>query len=86
MEWKVTGLIRNGLYDHENDEWMLARITPRFFPSEARAIEYFNNKIVKGALWRRRSHAGGIMLANDKCGWSLRRTRGMEWPEGARGL
>ena len=80
MEYKVTGLVRNGLYDHDNKEWVLARITPRFFPSENRALLYFSNEIVKGAVWRRNPKSDVY------CGWNLRRTRGMDWPEGARGL
>ncbi len=81
MEYKVTGLVRNGLYDHDNDEWVLARITPRFFPSENKALLYFNNEIVKGAVWRRHP-----TFSLSKSCWQLRRTRGMDWPEGARGL
>jgi len=80
MEYKVTGLIRNGRYDHDNAEWELARITPRFFPGENGAVQFFNNQIIKGALWRR-NHKSDVY-----CGWKLMRTRGMDWPEGARGL
>ena len=82
MEYKVTGLVRNGLYDHDNKEWVLARITPRFFPSENKALQYFNNEIVKGAVWRR----ANPKTAGEYERWNLRRTRGMDWPEGARGL
>ena len=78
MDYKVTGVIRNGLWDHSKGEWKLARITPRFFPNAQLAFDYFDAHIVKGSVWKRNENG----KRNE---WSVELTCGMEWPEGARG-
>ena len=78
MDYKVTGLIRNGRWDNEKQDWELARVTPRFFPNAQLAFDYFEAHIVKGSLWRRNEDG-------ERNEWSVEFTTGMTWPEGARG-
>ena len=78
MQFKVTGQIRNGLWDAEREEWVLARITPRFFPAYRFAKDFFEETILIGAMWR-------LNKEGSRTTYSVIETCNMKWPEGARG-
>lgn len=77
MLYKVTGLIRNGRWDNVEEEWELARITPRFFPRYLEAKTYFGQEIILGTIWRKNEEGS-------RNSYSVIETVGIEWPTGAR--
>ena len=78
MQFKVTGQIRNGLWDKEKEEWVLARMTPRFFPSYYSAKYFAEENLEIGAIWTLNEEG-----ARNR--YSVTETFNMKWPEGARG-
>ena len=75
--YKVTGIIRNGRWDAENDCWDTARITPRFFIPKLKATEFLAT-LERGILWKQNPEGS----RNE---FSVVETNNIEWPEGARG-
>jgi len=51
--YKITGEVRDGRWDSDSQDWLLMRITPRYFHTLGHAQDFFNsNNIHRGTMWK----------------------------------
>ncbi len=89
--YKVSGLVRDGRWDLDNEDWVIARITPRYFRSLGYALEFFDsNSISVGTLWKLVSSMSTEELKYDtqkykpKGAYGIIKMKNMTWPKGVR--
>lgn len=90
--YKITGEVRDGRWDNDTQDWLLMRITPRYFHTLGHAQEFFNsNNIHRGTMWKlvasmsTQEYQYRSQKWKPKGAYGIIELKNMEWGLGIRG-
>ena len=89
--YKVTGVVRDGRWASEKEEWLLMRITPRYFHALGYAMDFFNSdNVQQGTVWKlvslmtKEEYKYDIQKYKPKGAYGIIEMKNMTWPMGIR--